>query len=217
MCMGISRNMRLQPMEITHLRGAGGNNQKFFLPRPGYRQVRLDTTPFVEPLGIDRAVHGHINLIGTDLVQHCQGVPARHLKFGKRGLFEQRHAFSHRFVFSGPVLEPILSAITVFILRRGFAGRIPIRPLPPRRLAKTGAGPDQTVMQGRFPHAPTGAVLIERPMRGVEQAKAFTDAFAQITGIALVRQGTADIHVPQIHRRIAISDPFRHHLADAAR
>ena len=67
-------------------------------------------------------------------------------------------------------------------------------------------------MQGRAAHPARGLALSKGPVHRVEQAQRFDRAVAQIARIALERHHAADVDVPQVHRRVAIDDPFREHL-----
>ena len=54
-------------------------------------------------------------------------------------------------------------------------------------------------------------------MRRIQKPQALAHARVQISAIHLERHVPPDIHLPQIDRRVTVSDPLRHHLADAAR
>ena len=74
-----------------------------------------------------------------------QRVAALEPEFCKRGLIEQGDVVPHRPVFCRRVLEPILSAIAVFVFRLDGFRRVPVRALPAEGLAMTSARSDEPV------------------------------------------------------------------------
>ena len=73
----------------------------------------------------------------------------------------------------------------------------------------------QPVVQDGAAHAARGLGLAEGPVHGVQQAQRFHRAVAQVAAVALERHGAADVHVPQIHGRVAVQHPVGQHLACA--
>ena len=167
--MGFIRNVIFQPMKVPHLRGRRSNNKKFILPYPGHRQISFNSATVVQPLCVDCAPYGYVNLVSADTVQDRNRIPTSHLKLGKGSLIKKTNPFPHSPMLFGRLLKPVLAAITVFVRGRCFARAVPISPFPARCLAKTGTGCPQTVVQWRFSCAPGCLVLVKGPMHRIEQ------------------------------------------------
>ena len=73
----------------------------------------------------------------------------------------------------------------------------------------------QAVMQDGAAHATRRLWLAKGPVHGVKQAQGLDSAVAQIAAVALEGHDAADVHVPQIHRRMAVQHPIGQHLARA--
>ena len=75
----------------------------------------------------------------------------------------------------------------------------------------------QPVVERRAAHAAGGGVLPVGPVHGVEQAQRLGGAVAQVGAVALERVQPAHVDVGEVDRHAAVADPFRQHLAGAAR
>ena len=73
----------------------------------------------------------------------------------------------------------------------------------------------QPVVQDGAAHAARGLRLPEGPVHRVEQAQRLHRAVFQVAPVALKRHAAADVHVPQVHRWVAVNDPVGQHLAGA--
>ncbi|MBC7522153.1 MAG: hypothetical protein H7268_13815, partial [Sandarakinorhabdus sp.] len=209
-------DVALQPVEIACFGFCAGGDQEGRRAQPRHRQVRLDAAYFIQPLRIDQLTRRHVDIVGAHKVEHAHGVAAFQPELGKARLVEKPDGFADRLAFGRSRIEPILPAIAVFIFRLATRRRIPVRPFPAIGLAVAGAGCLQAVVQGGFAHPARCLILLERPVRRVQQPQAFADPFAQIFAVDLERHVAADIDRPKVGGRDAVADPFGHHLADAA-
>ena len=119
-------------------------------------------------------------------------------------------------MFGSGALEPIAAAVAVLIAGRCARLGVPVWAFPARRFAVAGPGRDQPVVQGRAANAARGFELAVGKVRGVEQAQALGNPFAQVVAVALEGHVAAHVHFPQIGRGMAVAYPVRDHLADAA-
>ena len=60
-----------------------------------------------------------------------------------------------------------------------------------------------------------GAALVVRVHDVVVRAVDLVGAGEAVAAAAVLRSEAADVHLPQVHRRLAADDPLGHHLADA--
>ena len=111
--------------------------------------------------------------------------------------------------------EPVLAAPAIAIDGLLARRRVPVRALPAHDLAEAGAARGEPVVQHALPHVARGRRLLEGPVHGVQPADHLHGARAQERGIGLKRRHAADVHVPEVHRRLAAHDPLRHRLAGA--
>ena len=68
--MRVGRNVPLQPVEVSHFGGCGGDHQIVVFGQPDNGEIRLDAAPGVQPLGVDDAARTHVHVVGADVVQH---------------------------------------------------------------------------------------------------------------------------------------------------
>ena len=214
--MGILWNVPRQPVEILHLCLGPSDDEIGGLRQSGNRQIRLNPTLVIQPLGIDQLARGYINIIGAHAVQDGAGIAPFQPEFGKGALVEQANRLAHRFALFGIGLKPVLAAIAIFIFGRAAGFAIPIGPLPTKGLAVTRACRHEPIMNGGTADAARGFILLEGIMRRVEQPKALGHALAQIFAVNLERHVASNIDCPEIRRRNSITDPVGHHLANAA-
>ena len=131
--------MLFEPVKIADFRGGSRHDQEAILSETRDRQIRLDSSLFVQPLRIDDTTGPNVNVIGAYVVQHPCGISSFKPVLGEGRLVEQADIFTHRPVFGGRVLEPVLASVAVFIAGFHPPGRIPVGPFPPSRFSVTGA------------------------------------------------------------------------------
>src|ERR1700733_1577924 len=115
----------------------------------------------------------------------------------------------------GIVLEPVLPTPAILIARRLSRMRIPVGAPPARGFAEAGPGGGEPLVQHAFLDAARRLPLPERPMVLVADTEGLPDPVAQKARIVLPGVGAADIDRPDIHRRMAMDDPVRHHESGA--
>ena len=135
----------------------------------------------------------------------------------ERGLVEEPHGLSHGAVLGGGAGEPVLAAVGVDVLRLHARRGEPVGALPAGDHAEGGAARGQPIVQHRAPHVARGVRLAEGPVHRVEEPDHLAGALAQVGGVALERHEAPDVHVPEIHGRLAAHDPLRQRLAGAGR
>ena len=204
-----------EPGEVAGLRDGRGDHQIALFGKARDGEVGLDATAFVEPLCVDDATDRHIHLAGREAVQHRTGVPTLHDVFGEAGLVEQGHVVAHRTALGTRVLEPVLTAVRISVLRLDAGRREPVGPLPARGLAHAGPRGDQAVVQRRTPCATRRLVLVVRPVHGIEQTERLDRTVAKVPPVRLERQRPSDVDIREVHRGPAVLDPLRDDLACA--
>ena len=73
----------------------------------------------------------------------------------------------------------------------------------------------QPVMQDGSPHATCRLGLPEGPVHGVQKAQGLHCAVSQVAPVALKGHAAANVHVPQVHGRMAVNNPVGQHFAGA--
>ena len=204
-----------QPSEIAGLADRRSDDEVARLGEPRDGEVGLDAAAIVEPLRVDDAAHRHIHLAGREAVEHRTGVPALDEVLGEAGLVEERDIVAHRAALGARVLEPVLAAVGVFVLRLDAGWREPVRALPARGLAHAGARGDQAVVQRRAARAARRPVLVVRPVHRVEQPQRLDRAVAQVAAVRLERLRAPDVDIGEVHRRPSVADPIGDDLAGA--
>src|SRR6185437_1048127 len=101
----------------------------------------------VEPLRVDDAAGRDGDVVRREALEHALGVAPLEQELAERGLVEEADALAHGAVLGGRMVEPVLPSVGVFVFRNGSGGGVPVRPLPPRRLAETGAARGEAVVQ----------------------------------------------------------------------
>ena len=215
--MSISVDMALKPIEIARFGFGTCHDQKRRRAQPSHRQIGLDTALLVQPLRINQLARRDIDVIGANPVEHAHRIAALQPELCKARLIEQANRFAHRLAFSRCRIEPVLPAIAIFIFRFGTGRCIPVRSFPAKGFAMAGTGGLQSIVQRRFAYAARRFILLERPVRRVQQPQALADPFAQIFAVDLERHVAANVDRPQVSRRDTVADPFGHDLADATR
>ena len=109
--------MLLQVGEVSNLGRCRRHYQIAVGGDAGQREVGLDATPLVEPLGVDDASRRYIDIGGADTVQHLAGVAPLHHEFWHRRLVEQGHCIPRGTAFFGGVVEPVLVPEAVLVAR----------------------------------------------------------------------------------------------------
>ena len=71
------------------------DNHKAIRASPGYGQIRLDPTPFVQPLGVDEGTRFCRYIPATEPLQRLLGIRPGHLELAKRGNVVDTHALPH--------------------------------------------------------------------------------------------------------------------------
>ena len=176
-------------------------------------QVGFDAAVLIQPLRVDDAARGNIDVRARQTVQEGASVFTLHEEFREAGLVEQGDGIAHCEAFFAAVVEPVLAAIAVFVLRVGARRGIPVRAFPTSGLTHAGARGHETVVQRRAARATRGLVLVVRPVHGVQQAQRFHGAVVQIALVALEVHGATNVDISQVHRRATVANPFRQHLA----
>jgi len=139
------------------------------------RRVTVRSASLVQPLRVNDFSRCDCDIIGADPIEYAGGIGTLEAKLGERRLIEYSDRITHRMVFPGAVIEPILTSIAVFVARLDTLGRVPVGAFPAERLAEASAEERKPVVQRGLAHAARGFVLTERPMRGVQQPQAFRD------------------------------------------
>ena len=75
----------------------------------------------------------------------------------------------------------------------------------------------QAIVKRAGTNGACGFELAKRPMHRVKQAEPFDSAIVKVAGIALKGHPAARIHVPQIHWRVTLDDPFSQYPPRATR
>ena len=97
----------------------------------------------------------------------------------------------------------------------GYAlGREPVGALPTAHDAEHRARSLQPVVQGRAPGVSGRLGLQVGPVHAVQRAYGLHRAVGQVSRMVLVAVETTDVHLGQVHRRVAGYDPLRDGLAD---
>ena len=86
--MGVIGNMFFEPEKVPDFGLGGRDNHVHVLRKPRHGEIRLNPAPLVEPLGIHHPTWRHVNVVGTDQVQHAGSVTPLQPKFGKGGLIK---------------------------------------------------------------------------------------------------------------------------------
>ena len=116
-------------------------------------------------------------------------------------------------------LEPARPREGIAIFRRFSRGgvREPVGPLEADLFAKAGACGLQAFVERRAAQRPAGLIFLRRPGDGVVPRIGLQRARAHPVRVVVVRAEAADVHRPEIERRLAVGDPFGERHAGAAR
>jgi len=177
-------------------------------------QIGLDPALVVAPLRVDGLADRCVDLGDRDVVQYGEGVGPLDPGLGERRLVEQADGIPHALALPDHVLVPVLLAVGVDVLLRLTGVGEPVGSLPAGGLAEHGPGRLDSIVQRRRANASRRLVLPEWPVHGVEQAKAFGDAVAQVVLVGLERLSSTDVHRVQVHWRVLVGDPVGERPAD---
>src|SRR5208282_3702455 len=169
-----------QPSEVARLANRGSDDQILEFGRARNRQIRLDTAGVIEPLRVDDAADGHIEVRGRHAAKNAAGVRALYEEFCEARLIEQCDRALGRKTLIAARFEPVLPAIGIFILGLRTGRTVPVRPLPSRGLAHAGSGCDEPVVQHRAPRTACAAVLVIRPMHRIEKSQRLDGPVMQV-------------------------------------
>ena len=100
------------------------------------------------------------------------------------------------------------------LVGRILVAAIPVDPLPATLLAELGPELAVARVSGRRLQRPPGAPFVVRVHDVVVRAVDLVGAGEAVAAAAVLRSEAPDVHLPQVHRRLASGDPFGHHLAD---
>ncbi len=210
-------DVALQPVEVLGLGLRTGDDEEERLRQACHREIGLDAAALIEPLCVHHLAGCDVDVVRAYAVEYLERIGSLEAKLGERGLIEEADGVAHGAVLVRARLEPVLPSVAVLISGDNACGRVPVRALPAERLAETGARLREALVQGRAPHAARGLVLAERPVRCVQKTQTLAHPRLQVLAVHLKRHIAPHVHFPQIDRRMAVTDPFGHDLADAAR
>ena len=116
----------------------------------------------------------------------------------------------------GRVREPVLTAVRVLVARLDALGGVPVRALPAGHLAEARAARREPVVERRAADASRGLHLPERPVHLVQQPQGLGRPLVEVPAVALEGHEPPDVHLPQVHRRVAVHDPVGDRAPGAA-
>ena len=99
------------------------------------------------------------------------------------------------------------------LVRRILVAPVPVDALPAALLAELGAELVVAAVRGRRLQRPPGPPLVVRVHDVVVGAVDLVGAGEAVAAAAVLRPEAADVHLPQVHRRLPTDDPLGHHLA----
>src|SRR5690606_7286070 len=161
----------------------------------------------IEHLRVDDPAWRHIQLVGAEALQEWERIASLDRYLAEGGHVEQANTSTHGQMLFTLVVEPVLPFPAVAIFARLPVTSEPVRPFPSRNFAEDRAACPQMLVQGRATDAARAAHLAIRKMLGIEQAKRFGHALAQIKPVLLERLRAPDIDLPQVEGRFAIVHP----------
>ena len=122
---------KVEPHEIMDPEGRACNDEEAVFRHPGDDDVRLDAAPVVAKLGIGCGAHGPVHVACRHMIQKRQSSGSRHLELAERGLVDQHHLLTGRFVSGSHMLKPLGNPEGQPILRLHSRGGKPVGPFPP--------------------------------------------------------------------------------------
>ena len=141
------------PIGIAHGLGRAGDEQEA-LARGISRQahdseVTLEAAACVEQAGVDHAAHWHIHIVGTQPLQHRQGVAPLQQELAEGGLVIDRHGLARGALLLDHPVQPARAAERVGRTLHARWAEV-VHPLPAVLAAELGApGPEGAGAGGR--------------------------------------------------------------------
>ena len=163
---------------------------------------------------------GPVDGVRAHAVEERAGARAVHVELGERRLVDQHRALAggdalgldrRRPVLSGPAARPQV------LVAPGDVHVEPVDALPAGLLAEAGAVPRVPRIRGRDAQRAPGEALLARVLDVVVRRVDLDRAREREALRAVLAAEAADVHVPEVPLRLALDDPLRHDLADAAR
>ena len=213
----IGVDVALEPGEIAPRHPGAAHHQEFVLGEPRHRELRLDAAALVQPVGVHEPAGLDVDIVAADALQRPTGVAALDDVLGKARLVEQGDALARRAMLGRRVLEPVLAMEAVLVARLDALRGEPVRPLPARRLAETGAALGEPLVHRRVPHVARGGELAVGVVAVVEQSERLRHPFLDVGLRALEGEHPAEIIGGEVERRVALVHPLRAGPADPAR
>src|SRR5216683_6656099 len=144
-----------------------------------------------------------------------------HLQFAEGGFIEQRDAFPRGLVLDTDGGRPVAACPAArrgpsLAFRLGCVAGEPVWPLPTRLFAEDRSQLIQAAVDGTQAQVARAAALLYWIADVVVGAVDFIHAGGNVASTGRVGSEAAHVHVPHIEARLALHDPIRHHLADAA-
>ena len=204
------------PVPVAHGLGRAADEVVLVGGQADRGQVALEAAAVVQQAGVHRLADRHVHVVGAEPLEHADRVAPSEEELREAGLVEDRHLLARGPMFGGVKVEPVLPAEGVRRHRLGPVAGEPVGPLPAALAAEAGAPCRQPVVQRALAQAAAGGELAVGPGHLVVQAEDLGGALAQEGAVVGVRPEPADIHGPQVHRRLALGHPLGQVLARAA-
>src|SRR5262245_19282666 len=147
------------------------------------------------------------------------GISSGQEKLRERGLVEERNPLAGGFVLAADRVEPVRPLIGIGVFGLLAAGKIgkPVWPLEAELLAEACPLRFELVIERRTAKRTAQAILLMRPGHGVVLGVGLERAGAHPVRVEMVLAEAANIHRPEIVRRLALGHPFgQHHAGTAA-
>ena len=206
-CAGVRRDLRVEPGAVAALVGRSADDEEAPVVEAGHGHVGFDAAAIVQPLRVHEPAGLDGNVVGADPAQDRLGVAALDELLPEAGLVEQADGLADRVVLASRALEPVLALVAVLVARRDAIDGVPVRALPPGRLAEDRARRRELPVERRAAHAPRGLDLAERPVHVVQQAEDLRRAVVEVAAIHLERHEPSDVDLGKVHRWVAVDDP----------
>ena len=201
---------------IPDLAGVAGHHKELRGRKPGHGDIRLDPTPFVQELGVNRGANRHIHFCTGHEIQRMNGIGALHDDLAIHRLIDQHRIFGSSLGFGRDKLRPILPA-QAGPFRPALARRIEIhRNFPADAFGHHRAFGQQLVVQGHPADTACRRDLTARPLQAIVEADGFLGPLGVVGKVALERMRTRGQHRADSAHRHPVGHPCRHRQAKAA-
>ncbi len=165
----------------------------------------------VEHLRVDDPTHGHVDVVRADPLEERARLRTRDLELGEARLVEQSRALARRDVLGHDRRRPVFAGPAPRLQRieRGILVRPePVRALPAGLLAELGPERLEARVGGRDLERAARLVVLARVLHVVVLRVDLVGARERIPAAPIVRAEPPDVHLRQVHRGLAVDDPF---------